>query len=179
MCAVCHDGSRDDGQSAGTKYDEHDHGVAGLGFICVERLKFAHCFEPHRCGGIVEPEHVGGEIHEHGAIDRVVVGYLGENAAEERCDTTREGVDYATLLSDIKNTHPEGEHTSKSDGDFKTILGRGESGVEYLGEDIRLPKGKKLYAAHDDREENKPYPNVVEYHIGCKGTEKFAYIKKK
>ena len=161
MCAVCHDGSRDDGQSAGTKYDEHDHGVGSLGFVCVERLKFAHGFEPHRGSGIVEPEHVGGEIHEHSAIDRVVVGYLGEDAAEERCDPTRERVDYATLLSDIENSHPEGEHTSKSDGDFKTILGRGEGGVENLGEDFTLPKKEKLHAAHDDCEKNKSYPNVI------------------
>ena len=168
MCAVCHNGGRDDGQSAGTKYNEHNHGVGSLGFICVECLEFAHGFEPHWGSGIVEPEHVGGEIHEHGAIDRVVVGYLGEDAAKERCNATREGVGYATLLSDIENTHPEGEHTSKSDGDFKTILGRGEGGVENLGEDFTLPKKEKLHAAHDDCEKNKSYPNIVEQHKSSK-----------
>jgi hypothetical protein len=33
-----------------------------------------------------------------------------------------------------------------------------------------LPKGKKLYAAHDDCDQNKSYPNIVEQHIGRKGT---------
>ena len=168
MGAVCHDGSRDDGQSAGTKYNEHDHGVGSLGFVSIERLEFAHGFESHRGSGIVEPEHVGGEIHKHGAIYRVVVWYLGEDAAEERCNAMREGVDDATLLSDIENTHPEGEHTSKSDGDFKTILGRGEGGVEDLGEDVGLPESKKLYTAHDDCEQNKSYPNIVEQHRSSK-----------
>ena len=150
MCAIRHDGGRNDGQSAGTEYDEHDHGVAGLGFVSVERLKFAHCFEPHRSGCIVEPEHVGCEIHEHRAIDGVIVRYLGENATKERCNTAREGVDYSALLTDVENTHPEGEYAGKTEGNLKTILGRGEGGVENFGENIGLPKGKKLYAAHDD-----------------------------
>ena len=162
MCAVRHDGGRDDGQSASAKNDEHNHGIGSLGFVCVERLEFAHGFESHRGSGIVKPEHVGCEIHEHRAIDGVIVRNLGENATEERCDTTREGVDNSTLLTDIENTHPEGEHARKSERNLKTILGRSEGGIENLGENIGLPKGKKLYAAHDDCQQNKSYPNIVE-----------------
>ena len=161
MSSVGHNGRRNDGESAGTQHDKHNHRVGGLGAVGVEFLEFAHGFESHRGSCIVQTEHIGCEIHEHGTINGVVVWHFGENTAEEWCNTTREGVDYATLLSDIKNTHPEGEHTSKSDGDFKTILGRGEGGVENLGEDFTLPKKEKLHAAHDDCEKNKSYPNVI------------------
>ena len=112
MCAVSHDGGRNDGESAGAENNKHDHGVGCLGFVCVECLEFAHDFESHRGGGIVKAEHVGGEVHEHGAVDGVVVGYLGEDSSEERCDAAREGVDYSALLADVEDSHPEGEYAS-------------------------------------------------------------------
>ena len=80
--------------------------------VRVERLEFAHGFESHRSGCIVEAEHVGGEVHEHGAVDGVVVWYLGEDSSEERCDAPREGVDYSALLADVEDSHPEGEYAS-------------------------------------------------------------------
>ena len=75
----------------------------------------------------------------------MTVRNLGENAAEERCNTTREGVDDSALLTDVENTHPEGEYAGKTERNLKTILGRGEGGVENFGENIGLPKGKKLF----------------------------------
>ena len=91
----------------------------------------------------------------------MVVGYLRENAAEERCDAARECVDNSALLTDIENTHPKGEYTCETEGNLKTILGRGEGGVENLGEDFTLPKKEKLHAAHDDCEKNKSNPNII------------------
>jgi hypothetical protein len=40
-----------------------------------------------------------------------------------------------------------------------------------------LPKKEKLHAAHDDCEKNKSYPNVVEQHIGRKGTKNLRNLQ--
>ena len=114
MGTVRHDGGRDDGQSASTKNDKHDHGIGSLSFVGIECLEFGHGFESHRSGGVVESEHVGCEIHEHGAIDRVFIRNLGEDAAEEGCYTARKGVDDSSLLPDIENTHPKCEYACES-----------------------------------------------------------------
>jgi hypothetical protein len=65
-------------------------------------------------------------------------------------------------LAYIENTHPEGEYAGESERNLKTIFGRGKGGIEDFRENIDMPKGKKLYAAHNDCEQNKSYPNVVE-----------------
>ena len=79
------------------------------------------------------------------------VGYFREDASEERCNAAREGVDHSALLPDVKNTHPKCENACEPDRNLKTIFGSCEGGVEDFRKDVGLSKGKKLYAAHDDR----------------------------
>ena len=161
MCAVCHDGGRYDSESASTKHNEHNHGIGGFGFIRIERLELTHGFESHRGSGVVESEHVGSKIHEHRAVDRVVVWNIWENTAKKRSDAARECVDNSALLPDIENTHPKSKYTSKPDGNLKTILGGDKSRIENLREDFALSKKEELHAAHDCCEKNKSYPNII------------------
>ena len=135
-------------------------------------MKFAHGFEPHGGSCIVKSEHVGGEIHEHGSVDGMSVGYFREDASEERCNAAREGVDHSSLLPDVENAHPQCENASKSDRNFKSVLCRSKCGVEDFGENIALSKAKKLNATHYDCKQNKSYPNKIQKHIVCKVMKK-------
>jgi hypothetical protein len=65
------------------------------------------------------------------------------------------------LLTDIENTHPQGKDTRQTDGDLESVFSRCEGGIEDFGEDLTLSERKKLYAAHNDREKNKSYPNII------------------
>ncbi len=155
LCAIGHDGGGDERESAGTKDDEHDHGVRRFLLVGVEFLQFTHGLESHRRSGIVETEHVGCEIHRHRAEDRVIFGNAREDTSEERRNTLAERVDSSGSFADFHDAHPEGEDTGESEGEFKPRLRVGESGVEDVGEDVRLTETEGLYEAEQYGQQNE------------------------
>ena len=82
-------GGWEDLDGAGIDGEEEAHRVRGCIRARVEPLEIAHRLESEGGGGVAEPEHVGGDVEDHGPHGRGSGGHLGEEAAEDRAGEPR------------------------------------------------------------------------------------------
>ena len=71
-------------KAGGIQYKEHDHRIACRVFPWIQFLQTLHGFQSKWSRGVVQPQHVGGKIHEDAAGDRMSFGDIREELAEER-----------------------------------------------------------------------------------------------
>ena len=170
LCTIDEDGDRDERQATGVEHQEHNHGIGGRVFLLVQLLHLLHGLQAEGRGGIVETQHIGGDIHEDTAGDGVPLGYLGEQFDKHRRQQTRQHVDHAAALTNLHDAKPEGEHAREAEGDFKRGLRRRERRVHHRRKHLIVAHEHHLHQGNDEGNEEKSYPNIIQYHIVCKGT---------
>ena len=116
---VYHDADGYERETRGVEHKEHDHGVGGGVLLCIELLQLLHGLEAHGGGGIVEPEHVGGKVHEDGARHGMSLGDIGEDLGEHGGQPARYHIDHAALLANAHDAEPQGEHTREAERDLE------------------------------------------------------------
>ena len=99
----------------------------------------------------------------------MVLGDVREKTREDRAEHARQQVDSAGLFAYTHDAEPKGKHTRKAKGGLKRCLRCIKSGVNYLLEDSGVAHQELRYGK-DERNDEKSYPNVIQYHIACKGT---------
>ena len=77
---VCHDAHGNQGKPASIQHEEQNLRIAGDRFvdIRIQFLQLFHGFESHRGGRIVQSEHIGADVHEHGTKDGMPFGNFGK-----------------------------------------------------------------------------------------------------
>lgn len=64
------------------QHNEHDLRIGGGAGLAIQRLELTHRIEPEWRGGVIEPQHVGGDIHHHRALRRMALRHAGEEVAQ-------------------------------------------------------------------------------------------------
>ena len=164
LCPIDKYAHGDDGEARRIEHQKHDHRVGGGILLRIEFLHLLHGFQSHWGGGIVETEHIGGDIHEDGASDGMALGNIGKEPAEHRTEQLGESGHHTTLFTYFHDAHPQGEHTRESDGDFEGCLRRLEGGIHHSGEHFNIAHEDEPYHGDEERDEEKTYPDIVEYH---------------
>ncbi len=103
-------GHGDQGESGGIEGEESDHGIAGGLLVRIQLLQVVHGFEAERGGAVAEAEHVGGEVHDHGAEGGVAGWDLGEEAAHEGVEEMGDGGEEPGLFHEAHGAEPEHHH---------------------------------------------------------------------
>ena len=179
LCTIDEDAHGNDGQSRGVEHQEHNHGIGGRVFLLVQLLHLLHGLQAEGRGGIVETQHIGGDIHKDAAGDGVPLGYLGEQFDKHRRQQARQHVDHAAALANLHDAEPEGEHARKAEGDFKRGLRRRERRVHHRRKHLIVAHERHLHQSNDEGNEEKSYPNIIQYHNACKGTAFLADTQEK
>jgi hypothetical protein len=129
---------RDQRDARGVEHQEHDHRVAGHVLVRVDLLQLAHRLQAQRRGGVVQPQHVGAEVHHDAAAGRVAARNVGEQAPEQRVHGAREELDHAGLLAHLHDAQPQAHHADQAERDVEAGLGGVEQARQHLGEDGRV-----------------------------------------
>jgi hypothetical protein len=162
--AVDHDADGDQRQPGRVEHQEHDLGVGRGVLLGVELLKLLHGLEAEGRGGVVQTEHVGREVHDHGSVDRVVTGDLGEEAMEEGPYDLGQRRHHAALLSHAHESKPEGEHAREAQRDLEAQRRHLEGAVHHRREDLGILEHHELHRGHHEGDEKEPDPDDVEGH---------------
>lgn len=95
----------------------------------------------------------------------MIMGDTGEKTAEKGRHKPTHSLDCPGALSYLHYTHPQGEHSCKSEAYLKGEGGLGERGIHYLAPYLKITCKNGLSHSHQEGydEEGNPYP--VEYHI--------------
>ena len=117
--AIDHDADGDERQATGVEHEKHNHGVRCRIFLRVQLLQSLHGFQSERCGGIVEPEHIGRDIHEDVAHYGVAFRDFGEQAFEDGAQQACQNIHNAAAFANLHHAHPEGEHARQSEGNLE------------------------------------------------------------
>ena len=131
LCPIGQNAHGDNGQSAGVEHQEHDHGVGGGVFLRVQFLQLLHGLQSQRCGGIVQSQHVGGNVHEDAARGGMTFRNIGKQLGEDRAQQAGQHVHHSAFLANLHDAEPECEHTGQSDRYFKSCFRRRESAVHH------------------------------------------------
>ena len=95
--------------------EEHQLRIGGAGFVGVDLLQAFHGLNAKRCGCIVKPHQVGGEIHHHMTHRRMVFGHFREDPGKEWPDDAGKKTDASCFLSNTHKTHEQGHDPDQSD----------------------------------------------------------------
>ena len=166
----CQDGSRDNGEPRGVQHKEHDHRIRGRILLRIQLLHLLHSLEPRRRGCIVQTEHVTGYVHKDRAHDGMPFGDVREELGKDRTQYLCQHVDSAGFLSDFHDTQPQGQNTGKTERCLKSRLRGVKGGVHNLLKDSGVAH-QQLHNGKKKGDDEKGYPNIIQYHSGCKGTE--------
>lgn len=112
----------DDGQSRGVEHQKHNHRVGGRVFLGIQFLHLRHGPQSGGRGGIVEAEHVGGDVHEDGSDDGMILGDVGEESGEHRTECPRQYIDHSGALTDFHDSQPEREHARQTQRHLESAL---------------------------------------------------------
>ena len=112
-----YDGCWNYGEAGDVEGEEHAHGMGSGVFFAVEGLQLLHGLDAEGGGGVIEAEHVCGEIEENGAGGGVIFGYAGEDNAEEGRDEPGEGRDETGGFGEFHEAEPEGDEADVADLD--------------------------------------------------------------
>ena len=104
--AVHHDADGYQYQPGRVHYQKHNHRVGSGIFFRIQLLKLFHGFQSHRGGGIVQPQHVGGKVHEDGTHGGVSFGNFREEAAEHGTQPARKRVYHTAVFADFHDAQP-------------------------------------------------------------------------
>ena len=153
-------GHGDQGEGGGVEREERDHGVAGGLLVRIELLEVVHGFEAERGGAVAEAEHVGGEVHDHGAEGGVAGGNFGEEAAHEGVEEMGDGGEEAGLFHEAHGAEPEHHHAREGQCDAHD---GGFGHVERGGDDTVFTGEVAEEAGDEDSAEDDSGPDVVQH----------------
>ena len=106
LSPVDQDGDGDERQAAGVQHEKHDHRVGGRVLLRVQLLHLLHGLQTQRRGSIVEPQHVGGNVHEDAARDGMTLRDVGKQLREDGTEQTGQHADHAALLAHLHDAQP-------------------------------------------------------------------------
>jgi hypothetical protein len=162
--AIDHDADGDQRQPRRIEDEEHDLGVRGRVFLGVQLLQLLHGFEPQRRRRVVEPQHVGGEVHDHRTMNRMVARDLRKQPVEERPHHLRQGFDHAALLPNTHQSQPQRQDAGQAQRDLEPHLGHLERAVHHGREDLGIVQKDQPEQPDDQGDQKEGDPDVVENH---------------
>ena len=113
--AIDHDADRNQREARRVQHQEHDLGVRGRVGLGVQFLQLLHSLQPERRRRVVESKHIGGEVHDHRPVHRMVPGDLGKQPVKERPHDLRQDVDRAAPLAHAHQSQPQREHSRQAE----------------------------------------------------------------
>jgi hypothetical protein len=162
--AVDHDADGNEREPGRIEDQEHDLRVRGRVLVGIQLLELLHGLEPQRGRCVVEPEHVGGEVHDDRPVRRVVRGDLGKQPMEERPHELRQHVHRPAPFPDPHQPQPQREHTGEAEGDLEPELGHVERAVHHGREDLGVVEEDQAHQPHDQRDQEERDPDEVQDH---------------
>ena len=167
LSTVSHNAYGNQRKAARVQHQEHNLGIArdGFVFVRVDFLQLLHGLQTHGGGGVVEPEHVGADVHEHSTNHRVVLRNFGEEPAEQRRDNLCENLDRTSFFANLHDAKPERKDAGKTEGNFKCGLGHVEGTENSLVEDSGVAEGNPLDHAGDKSAKEEYEPNNIQNHV--------------
>ena len=88
----------------------------------IEFLQLLHGFQSQRGGGIVQSQHVGGDVHEDTACNRMPFGHIRKEFAEDGTEQTGQHIHHAPLLANLHDAQPKREHARETERNLKSGL---------------------------------------------------------
>ena len=161
--AIDEDGGRDQGHPGGVDDQEQDLIVARGVLLGVERLQLLHGLEAERGRGVVEPEHVGGEVHHHRAVRRVTLGHAGEESHQQRLERAAEQVDRAAALAELHDAEPEAHDSGQAERDLEGGLGEIEGGPDHLGPHASGAEGERPDRSDGEGDQEEAAPDAIQH----------------
>ena len=158
------DADRNDGEAGGVEHEKHDHRIRGRVFFLIELLQSFHSLQPQGGRGVVEPEHIGGDVHEDVAHHGVSLRNVGEEFGKDGAEQARKGTDHPTLLADFHHAEPKGKHASETEGDFKSGLRCLEGGVHDGRKHGDIAHKDELDEGDDEGHSKECNPDIIKYH---------------
>lgn len=153
-------GHGDQGEGGGIEGQEGDHGVAGGLLVGIELLEVVHGLESEGRGAVAKAEHVGGEVHDHGAEGGVPGGDFGKEAAHEGVQKAGDGGEEAGFFHEAHGAEPEHHHAGKGEGDAHD---GGFGHVEGGGDDTVFAGEVAEESGDEDSAEDDGGPDVVQH----------------
>lgn len=112
--------------------------IAGGVFLWIEGLKFLHGFEAHGGGGVVQSQHIGGDVHEHGAKSGMALRNGRENLLKQRLQKPGGGCQESAFLPHSHEAKPERHNADQAQGNFEGQFRHFKNCMDHLHENIGL-----------------------------------------
>ena len=150
-------GDGDELDGSGVERKESAHGIRGGTGMRIQRFEIFHRAQPERSGGVAEAEHVGGNVHEHGAHGGMLGRHVRKKPPHDGTQCTREDGNEAGAFGQAHGAEPQGHDADERQGGFH----HGEVGhlKAFVGDKFEVI----IESADNNGEQNKPEPDVIEH----------------
>ena len=164
LCPISHHPDRNQGQPRSVQNQEHQHGMGRRVLLGIQLLQLSHRLQSQWSSSIVQPQHIGRNIHEHRPQSRMPFGNSREKSGKQRTDPTRQNSDYPTPLPYFHKSEPQRKNTCQTQRNIERATSRGKRSIHNIGPDSRVSIYESLYHRHHKGNNEKCDPNVIENH---------------
>ncbi len=160
--AVHHDADGYQYQPGRVHYQKHNHRVGSGIFFRIQLLKLFHGFQSHRGGGIVQPQHVGGKVHEDGTHGGGVLGGISGKRRQNTGLSQRESAFIIPLFSPIFMMPSHKDRMPVSPSDISNaVLDESNVGVDKFRKYFRISHKQEFAECYNEGDYEKCYPDVI------------------
>ncbi len=161
--AVHEDGDRQQRQRRGVEHQKQNLRVAGTFGRGIERLQRAHGFEAHRCGGVVQPQRVGGKVQRHQPQRRVAARHAGHQLGKQRRQPARQRIDNAGALGNAQKAQPQRQRAKQQHHHLHRQPRHGKQRLDHRRKHLRLAADEPLRQRGNGGAQEKSQPEGVEH----------------
>ena len=137
-------------------------------------MQFLHRFQAQWCGGIVQTQGIGGEIHQDRAQSGMVFGDFGKEFVEKWPHQTGNDGNHAAFFTDFHDAQGKRHHANQPQRNGGTCGGAVEHGFDDFFKNLGVT-AQQLDAGHHKSDEEKRYPNVTQSHGDCPCVNKMPF----
>jgi hypothetical protein len=163
VAPCCAHRDRQQGEGRRIQHQEQDLRIAGRVGARVERLQLAHRAQADGRGGVVQAQHVRGEIQRDEADRRMAARHLGHEAREQRPQRPGEQVHEARALGDAQEAQPQGERAEEEDHHFDREARHVEQRRHHRREHAGIAQPQPAHGRRDGGNEEETEPEAVEH----------------
>ena len=91
----------------------------------------------------------------------MILRNIGKETCKERTQKARQHIDNSTLLANLHNAHPKGEHSRQSQRNLKSLLRRFKSRVHDIGKYFHIAEENKSHNGNHKSNEKKCDPDII------------------
>src|SRR5258705_13419817 len=101
---------------------KHDLRIGCPFFNRVQFLQAFHCFDPKRCCCIIQTQEIGGKIHHHMSMGRMIFWYTWKDPGKEWPNDPGQESYSARFFGDAHESHEQGHYADKTETKIDRIL---------------------------------------------------------